>query len=169
MRTRALMLSLTLAAVPALAQSHLNVAPGKFVQVTFTHKAGDPTNVFSNMVQISNDGTFGAVFTIPAGQALVITDVSMQSYAPFGYTGSLDGFVALRWYVNNQQTFTTVYAESFKAGGASEQVGLSRSFTAGRIFAASTNHSPMFSITTPWDPAFANLQVVTTGYLINYP
>ena len=48
-----------LAALPALSQSHLNVAPGKFVQVTFNHKAGDPANVFSNMAQISNDGTFG--------------------------------------------------------------------------------------------------------------
>ncbi len=157
-----------LATLPAFSQSHLNVAPGKIVQVYFNHKAGDPANVFSTMIQVTNDGTTGLGFTIPFGQALVMTDISVQSSVPSGYVGSMDGFVSLRWYFSNAQAFTTLYADSFKAGGTNQSFGFTRTLTAGRIFASSA-HTPSFNVTTPWDPTFANLTITTTGYLIAYP
>lgn len=166
MRRTALILLL---ALPLAAQSHLNVAPGKFVKIAFTHVAGDTANVFSYMVQFLNDGSGSSSFNIPAGQAFVMTDISVESQVPLGYTGSLDGNVSLHWYANGQQNLAMLYSESFRALGSNEACGFSRSFTAGHLFAASGTSRPSFFVSTPWDAAHNSLRITTSGYLINYP
>ena len=158
-----------LLSLPAAAQTHLGVPGGKVVQLAFNHQATDPTGWRSAMVQIANDGTGGSGFSIPAGQALVITDISVESYVPAGYAGSLSGSLTLHWINNSVPTSTTLYTEAFAAPGASSTATLNRSFTGGRIFAYNATNKPGFFLSTPWEAGAVNARVMVTGYLVAYP
>lgn len=155
--------------LPALAQTHLGVPGGKVVQLSFNHQATDPTGWRTYMVQLANDGTGGSLFSIPSGQALVITDISVESPVPAGYSGTLNASLSLRWIYNSTPTSTTLYTEAFTATGAGTTATLNRGFTAGRIFAFNATNKPGFYLYTPWDASGAGAKVMVTGYLVAYP
>ncbi len=156
--------------LPAMAQTHLGVPAGNIVQLFFKQSPTDSAGNRSQMVQISNDGTTGSLFTIPSGKALVITDITMHSAVPYYYTGTnLNGRLSLYWVINHAPSAGELYSETFRASGASTYVTLNRSFTGGRIFASSTITTPGFYVDTPWDPYAYFTTVTATGYLVSYP
>lgn len=155
--------------LPALAQTHLGVPAGNIVQLVFKQSPTDTAGYRSQIVQITNDGN-GTNFTIPAGKALVITDISMDSLVPYFYTGTnWNGRLSIYWFYNNTPTATELYSETFRALGANTHVTLNRSFTGGRIFASSAYFIPGFYVDAPWDPYSYYTNVMVTGYLVSYP
>ncbi len=167
---RAILPLIALLSLPAMAQTHLGVPGGKMVQLVFKHAATDAVGWRSSMVQVTNDGSSGMVFKIPFGQALVITDISMESSVPFNYAaGSLNGGLYLRWVNNSIPTAAGQYSETFRALGASTTVTVNRSFTGGRIYAYHASNVPGILVDTPWDPTGNGTNVMVTGYVVAYP
>ncbi len=154
---------------PCLAQDtgHLDVPATQHVQLTFHHQDSDLTNVFRIVDALFPDGTSVPDFRIPAGYALVITDIHMQIARLAGdVSAPLDGVLQLSTSDRDgSDPGVLLVTLPMSAAANQRRTAFSHSFTAGFTFSGKKSPvlSPIVFGGEPIDGQFLQ----ASGYLVS--
>lgn len=164
------LLFLPMAAFPATAQgtTHLNVPAKQIVSILFYKAAGDGYGQMSGIQMLRADSTV-AGYAVPAGQALIIRELSVQtnygtSVNPFQVSVQLSQTDASnQWYYGNIRDSFTIPAGNYSFNfHLHTDAGLVVAGTLKPKVSVAPNNGP-FAVST-WD----SISVTGWGYLTTF-